>query len=65
MALQVLGIDGEISMLWGKLSVPDPNHALDKLIAATALIYELTFVTRNLDDFRNTGALQLNPFTDE
>ena len=60
-----LGIDGEIAMLWGKLRVPDPNHALDKFIAATALIFDLTVVTRNLDDFRNTGARLLNPFTDE
>lgn len=51
----ILAIDGEIAMLWGKLRVPDPNHALDKLIAATALIYDLTVVTRNLDDFKIQG----------
>jgi toxin FitB len=62
----ILGIDGEIAMLWGKLRVPDPtNHSLDKLIAATALICDLTVVTRNLDDFRNTGTRLLNPFTDD
>jgi predicted nucleic acid-binding protein len=42
--------------------VPDPAHSLDKLIAATALIYNLTVVTRNVADFDGTGAQVLNPF---
>jgi predicted nucleic acid-binding protein len=36
---------------------------LDKQIAATALIYELTIVTRNDKDFVKTGVPVLNPFT--
>jgi toxin FitB len=59
----ILPIDGEIALLWGKLRVPDFQHPLDKLIAATALIYGLTVVTRNTDDFQNTGVRLLNPFT--
>ncbi len=39
-----------------------PEHSLDKLIAATALIHDLTVVTRNVDDFAGTGARVLNPF---
>ncbi|MFA5985673.1 MAG: type II toxin-antitoxin system VapC family toxin [Methylococcaceae bacterium] len=58
----ILDIDGEIALLWGKLRVPDPQHALDKLIAATALIYDLVVVTRNLKDYENTGVRLLNPF---
>lgn len=38
------------------------RHALDKLIAATALIHGLTGVTRNVGDFENTGIRLLNPF---
>ena len=61
----ILDIDSDITLLWGKLRVPDAQHALDKLIAATALIYDLTVVTRNVKDFELTGARLLNPFTDK
>ena len=60
----ILAIDSDIAMLWGKLRVPDAQHALDKLIAATALIYDLSVVTRNIKDFEHTGVRLLNPFTD-
>lgn len=59
----ILGIDGDIAQLWGKLRVPDAQHPLDKLIAATALTYDLTVVTRNVKDFEHTGVRLLNPFT--
>ena len=57
-----LSIDDEVALLWGKMRVPHPQHALDKLIAATALIYDLTVVTRNVKDFESTGVRLLNPF---
>lgn len=59
----ILGIDSEIALIWGKMRVPNPQHPIDKLIAATALIYGLTVVTRNVGDFENTGISLLNPFT--
>ena len=34
---------------------PQNQHPIDKQIAAIALIYGLTVVTRNVDDFRETG----------
>lgn len=60
----ILGIDADIALLWGKLRVPQAENALDKLIAATALSYGLTVVTRNVKDFEQTGVGLLNPFTD-
>jgi len=59
----VLDINHDIAQLWGKLRVPHPENAIDKQIAATALIYDLTVVTRNHRDFVKTGVRVLNPFT--
>jgi predicted nucleic acid-binding protein len=59
----ILDIDSEIAQLWGRLRVPHHENALDKLIAATALIHDLTVVTRNRDDFAKTGVRVLNPFS--
>jgi len=59
----ILGINQDIAQLWGKLRVPHPENAIDKQIAATALVYDLTVVTRNHKDFVKTGVRVLNPFT--
>lgn len=60
----ILEIDQDIAQLWGKLRVPNYENAIDKQIAATALIYDLTVVTRNHNDYGKTGARVLNPFSD-
>ena len=60
----ILDINHDIAQLWGRLRVPHPENALDKQIAATAFVYELTVVTRNSKDFVKTGVRVLNPFTE-
>jgi len=60
----ILDINQDIAQLWGRLRAPHPENALDKQIAATALIYELTVVTRNHKDLVKTGVRVLNPFTE-
>ncbi len=60
----ILDINQDIAQLWGKLRAPHPENALGKQIAATALIYELTVVTRNHKDFVKTGVRVLNPFAE-
>ncbi len=58
----ILNFDIEIAQLWGKLRVPFHENILDKQIAATAIIYNLTVVTRNTKDFIKTGVKVKNPF---
>jgi len=58
----ILPIDEETAHVWGRLRVPNPENPLDKQIAATALIYDLTVVTRNTEHFAPTGVRLKNPF---
>ena len=60
--LNILPFDHEVAQVWGKLRAPRHENALDKQIAATALIYDLAVVTRNEKDFADTGVKLLNPF---
>ena len=58
----ILDVDEAIAQTWGKLRVPHHENALDKQIAATAIINGLTVVTRNTNDYRKTGAKVFDPF---
>ena len=59
---RILAFDAQAAQVWGHLRVPDPSHALDKQIAAIALVNDLTLVTRNVTDFEGSGVKLVNPF---
>ena len=61
----ILPFDREAAQVWGKLRSPHHENAIDKQIAATGIIYGLTVVTRNVDDFVGTGVSVINPFSDK
>jgi predicted nucleic acid-binding protein len=63
-AESILFLDEETAHVWGRLRVPNPENPLDKQIAATALIHDLTVVTRNTAHFTPTGVKLRNPFDD-
>ena len=46
----------------GALKVPHYQNAIDKQIAAIALTNDLTVVTCNTNDFKQTGPGLFNPF---
>jgi toxin FitB len=59
---RILAFDADAAQVWGRLRVPNPAHALDKQIAAIALVNDLTLVTRNVADFEGSGVRLANPF---
>src|ERR1700691_2333913 len=59
---RILAFDLLCAQIWGGLMAPNNQNPVDKQIAAIALAYDLTVVTRNSDDFAGTGVRLLNPF---
>jgi predicted nucleic acid-binding protein len=59
----ILPLDAETAHVWGRLRVPYAENPLDKQIAATALLNQLTVVTRNTSHYAPTGVPLMNPFT--
>ncbi len=59
---RVLAVDEQTAITTAALHVPDPMPEMDALIAATAIVHDLTLVTRNTKDFQRTGVRLLNPW---
>jgi toxin FitB len=62
-SLRILAFDTACATVWGKLMGMNDQHAVDRQIAAIAIVYGLTLVTRNTAHFADTGVKLLNPFT--
>jgi len=64
---RILPIDAAIADRWGLLAAEAKRKGkalsiIDGLLAATALHHNLTVVSRNANDFKNTPAQVLNPW---
>jgi len=59
---RILPVDAEAAEEWGRMNVPDPISIVDGLMAATAKVRNMTFVTCNTADVTRTGVHLLNPF---
>jgi len=59
---RILPIDQAVALRSARLHVPDPKPLRDGLIAATALVHGMTVITRNIQDFANSGAKLFNPW---
>lgn len=60
---RILPITLEIAEEWGRLSAMRPIPPEDGLLAATANVHRLTFVTRNTKNVQGLGVAILNPWT--
>ncbi len=66
-AQRILPIDDAVAERWGQLEAAARKRritlpTIDAQMAATALHYNLTFVTRNTADVESTGVATFNPF---
>jgi toxin FitB len=64
-APRILAFDLQCAKMWGALMGVNDQHIVDRQIAAIALVYDLTVVTRNTIHFAGTGVRLLNPFSAE
>lgn len=61
---RVLPVDERVARRAAALHVPDPAPFRDALIGATALVSDMTVVTRDLKDFQRFGDLRvINPWS--
>jgi hypothetical protein len=61
-AERILPVDSRVAEQWGSLTATRSGSVIDTLMAATALVFDLVLVTRNVKDVAWTGVICLNPF---
>ncbi|NIK58726.1 type II toxin-antitoxin system VapC family toxin [Kribbella shirazensis] len=59
---RIVPVSLEAAETWGQLNANRPLPLADGLMAATALVNDWTFVTRNTADVEHTGVRLLDPF---
>lgn len=61
-AERTLPVHTAVALRCARLHVPDPRVERDVLIAATALVHEISVVIRNVADFMATDVPLLRPW---
>lgn len=59
---RLMPVDAAVADAWGRLSAGTPVPVEDGLMAATALVHDMTFVTRNVAHVAHTGVRVLDPW---
>ena len=59
---RILAIDDRVALKCAELIHPHTRPLNDAFIAATALVHDLTIVTRDVDDFEPMGVRLFNPW---
>jgi predicted nucleic acid-binding protein len=57
-----LSVDDAVATRCAHLHIPNRRNEADALIAATALVHNMTVVTRNVRDFEGTGIVVVDPW---
>lgn len=61
-AERIIPIDEAVAIQCARLHVPDSRSERDALIAASALVHQMTVVTGNVNDFEPAGVSVINPW---
>jgi predicted nucleic acid-binding protein len=59
---RILPVDARVAEQWGRLTAMRSGSLIDTLMAATAQVFDLVLVTRNVKDVAWTGVSCLDPF---
>ncbi len=64
---RIIGVDVPVARKWGEIQAATENNGVrlpvvDGLIAAIGLAYDMTVVTRNIQDMRASGVNLYNPW---
>ncbi len=59
---RILPVTNRIAVEWGRIAALRPRGDVDGLIAATAIVHDMSLVTRNVRDFEDTQVSLINPW---
>jgi predicted nucleic acid-binding protein len=59
---RLLPVSASVAEAWGRLNALSALPVIDSLLAATALVHGLTFVTRDTSTLERTGVALLDPW---